>query len=86
MLDPERAAEPIFAVRSTIVFWLAHGLPELADLGRTGSAVEQITIRVNGDASTRSERLEKAVQIRDDGQFDGICRFSVAQPRFEDAQ
>jgi len=30
------------------------------------------------------EPTEKMTGIRDGGQFDGVCRFSVARPRFED--
>ena len=67
-------------------FWLEHGLPALADNGLTASAVREITIRINGDDATAGERTEKMKGIRDGGQFDGICRFSVARPRFEDAE
>jgi predicted chitinase len=84
--DPDRAAEPVYAVRSAIFFWLSHDLPVLADQGLTAAAVEQITRRINGSDATNDERIEKMTGIRDGGQFDGICRFSVARPRFEDAE
>lgn len=85
-VDPDRAAEPVYAVRSAVYFWLDHGLPLLADSGLTASAVREITIRINGSDNTAKERTEKMTDIRDGGQFDGVCRFSVARPRFEDAQ
>ena len=84
--DPDRAAEPVYAVRSAVYFWLDHDLPPLADSGLTASAVREIAIRINGSDATAKERTEKMTDIRDGGQFDGVCRFSVARPRFEDAQ
>lgn len=84
--DPALAAEPVYAVRSAIFFWISHDLPALADQGLTESAVEQIARRVNGSVKTKNERVEKMAGIRDGGQFDGVCRFSVARPRIEDAE
>ena len=84
--EPDRAAEPIYAVRSAVYFWLDHSLPLLADSGLTASAVREITLRINGSDDAAGERTEKMTGIRDGGQFDGICRFSVARPRFEDAE
>jgi putative chitinase len=84
--DPDRAAEPVYAVRSAVYFWLEHDLPALADKGLNASAVREITLRINGSNVTAKERADKMTSIRDGGQFDGICRFSVARPRFEDAE
>ena len=86
--DPDRAAEPIYAVRSAIYFWLDHDLPELADGGLTDEMVDAITLRINPktDQKSREDRQEHMQDFRDSGQFDGICRFSVSRPRFEDAE
>lgn len=84
--EPDRSSEPVYAVRSAVFFWLSHDLPALADQGLTEAAVERITRRINGGVSTKDERIEKMTGIRDSGQFDGICRFSVARPRFEDSE
>jgi predicted chitinase len=84
--EPDRAAEPIYAVRSAVYFWLGHDLSLLADSGLTAAAVREITIVINGSDNTAGERTEKMTGIRDSGQFDGVCRFSVARPRFEDAE
>lgn len=84
--DPDRAADPVYAVRSAVYFWLEHDLPALADNGLNASAVKEITLRINGSDVTAGERADKMTSIRDGGQFDGICRFSVARPRFEDAE
>jgi putative chitinase len=84
--DPDRAADPVYAVRSAVYFWLEHDLPALADNGLNRSAVREITLRINGSDVTAEERADKMTNIRDGGQFDGICRFSVARPRFEDAE
>jgi predicted chitinase len=84
--EPDRAAEPVYAVRSAVYFWLEHGLPALADGGLIASAVREITIRINGSDATAGERTAKMTGIRDGGQFDGVCKFSVDRPRFEDAE
>ena len=85
-IDPDRAAQPVYAVRSAVYFWLEHDLPILADEGLTESAVREITLRINGSDATAGERAAKMTGIRDGEQFDGICRFSVARPRFEDTK
>jgi predicted chitinase len=84
--DPDRAAEPVYAVRSAMFFWLERDLAALADQGLTDSATDAITERINRDTDSYEARRQHMAAIRDGGQFDGICRFSVARPRFEDAQ
>ena len=89
--DPDRAAEPIYAVRSAIFFWLDRNLPALADAGLTDKglkveATDAITRRINRNTDTCESRREIMRDIRNLGQFDGICRFSVSLPRFEDAE
>ena len=84
--EPDRPSQPVYAVRSAVYFWLSHDLPAFAAQGLTEAAVERITRRINGGVSTKDERIEKMTGIRDSGQFDGICRFSVARPRFEDSE
>ena len=84
--DPDRAAEPVYAVRSAIFFWLNRVLPALADAGLTDEATDEITRRINENTDTYAERRRLLGEIRDGGQFDGICRFSVARPRFEDSE
>ena len=84
--DPDRAAEPVYAVRSAIFFWLNRNLPALADAGLADEATDTITRRINRLTTTYEARQEIMRGIRDGGQFDGICRFSVARPRFEDAE
>lgn len=86
--DPDLAAEPIYAVRSAVFFWLDHDLPELADTGLTDTVTEDITDRINPltDENSRAERRRFMQDFRDGGQFDDICRFSVARPRFEDSE
>lgn len=84
--EPDRAAEPVYAVRSAVFFWLDHDLPGLADGGLSDAATDAITRRINLHTRTYEERREIMRAIREGGQFDGICRFSVARPRFEDAE
>ena len=83
---PDRAAEPVYAVRSAVYFWVDHGLPALADQGLTDEATDTITRRINPQTDSDGERRRLMTEIRGGGQFDGICRFSVASPRFEDAE
>lgn len=54
--------------------------------GLTDNATDAITERINRDTDSYEARRQHMAAIRDGGQFDGICRFSVARPRFEDAQ
>jgi predicted chitinase len=86
--DPDRAAEPVFAVRSAVFFWLERELARLADAGLNEAATENITDRVNPgtDNKSRADRFGFMIEYRDSGQFDKICRFSVGRPRFEDAE
>lgn len=84
--DPDSAAELLYAVRSAVFFWLDRDLAALADQGLTDSATDAITERINRDTDSYGERRQHMVSIRDGGQFDGICRFSVSRPRFEDAE
>lgn len=84
--DPDRAAEPVYAVRSAVFFWLSRDLAGLADGGLIDDVTDEITARVNRHTRTYGERRERVGSIRDGGVFDGICRFSVAQPRFEDSE
>ena len=83
---PDRAAEPIYAVRSAVYFWLSHDLPALADAGLTNEATDAITARINLRTETYEDRQGHMRRFRDGGEFDEICRFSVARPRFEDSE
>jgi putative chitinase len=51
-IDPDRAAEPVYAVRSAIYFWLDRNLPTLADAGLTDEATDTITRRINRRTTT----------------------------------
>jgi putative chitinase len=84
--DPDRAADPVYAARSAVFFWLERDLATLADQGLTDNATDAITERINRDTDTYGERRQHMASIRDSGQFDSICRFSVSRPRFEDAE
>lgn len=84
--EPDLASEPMYAARSAIFFWLSNGLSELADAGLTDDATDAITARINLNTASYADRRNLMHDIRDGGQFDGICRFSVASPRFEDAK
>ncbi len=59
---PERAAEPEIAVQIACLFWVDHGLNELADDGD----VKLITKRINGGLNgleDRVERLDKLMRL-----------------------
>jgi len=84
--EPDFAAEPTYAVRSAVFFWLDHDLPTLADAGLTDMATDTITRRINRYTNSRAARKEIMRGIRDGGEFDSICRFSVSRPRFDDAE
>lgn len=84
--EPDRAAEPVYAVRSAVFFWLNRGMSYLADAGLTDEATDAITRRINRFTDSDRERRRLMRRIRDSSRFDNICRFSVARPRFEDAE
>jgi len=84
--EPDRAAEPVYAVRSAVYFWLSHDLPTLADAGLTNEATDAITARINLRTESYEDRQVHMRRFRDGGDFDEICRFSVAKPRFEDSE
>lgn len=84
--EPDRAAEPIYAVRSAVYFWLNHDLPALADAGLTNEATDAITARINSQTRSYEDRQGHMRRFRDSGEFDEICRFSVARPRFEESE
>lgn len=84
--EPDFAAEPVYAVRSAVYFWLDHDLPTLADAGLTNAVTDTITARINLRTDTYEDRQGHMRTFRDGGDFDEICRFSVARPRFEDSE
>jgi predicted chitinase len=84
--EPDRAAEPVYAVRSAVYFWLYHDLPTLADAGLTNDATDAITARINLRTQSYEDRQGHMRRFRDGGDFDEICRFSVAHPRFEHSE
>lgn len=67
-------------------FWLDRDLPTLADAGLTNAATDTITARINLRTDTYDDRQGHMRTFRDGGDFDEICRFSVARPRFEDLE
>lgn len=85
-IDPDRAGEPVYAQKSAIYFWLNLNLPTLSDAWLTDEATDTITLRKNRSTNSRDTRQKIIRGIRDGGRFDRICRFSVARPRFEDAE
>lgn len=83
--DPERVADQVYAVRSAVFFWLNNDLAALADQGLSNDASDAITRRINPATESDVARQQLMAKLRDGGQFDGICHFSVSRPRFEDA-
>lgn len=84
--NPDLLAEPKYAVRSALYFWVANELYLHADRGISESVANAITRVINRDTSEASykARWENADGLFRSGVFSNICQFSVARPRFED--
>ncbi len=83
---PDLVAQPKYAVRSALYFWVDNGLFAIADRGVNDSAANAITRVINRltpEASYRARR-DNAKALFRSGVFSSICRFTVARPRFED--
>jgi len=84
--NPDLLAQPKFAVRSALFFWVDNGLFTFADRGVNDSAANAITRVINRMIPEESYRArqDNAKALFRSGVFSNICRFSVARPRFED--
>ncbi len=84
--EPELLGTPRYAVRSALWFWRANDLFALADAGISRAAADSITEIINPGTDSYSHRWENVQNLSDSEVFANICRFSVAKPRFEDAE
>lgn len=84
--EPELLSTPRFAARSALWFWRANDLFALADAGMSRAAADSITAIINPGTDSYAQRWENAQNLSDSEVFSNLCRFSVAKPRFEDAQ
>ena len=84
--EPELLGTPRFAARSALWFWRANDLFTLADAGISRAAADSITAIINPGTDSYAERWENVQNLNDSEVFSNVCRFSVAKPRFEDAE
>ncbi len=84
--EPELLGTPRFAARSALWFWRANDLFSLADAGISRAAADSITAIINPGTDSYAERWENVQNLNDSEVFSNVCRFSVAKPRFEDAE
>jgi putative chitinase len=84
--EPELLGTPRFAARSALWFWRANDLFTLADAGISRAAADSITAIINPGTDSYAERWENVRNLSDSEVFSNVCRFSVAKPRFEDAE
>jgi predicted chitinase len=84
--EPELLGTPRFAARSALWFWRANDLFTLADVGINRAAADSITAIINPGTDSYAERWENVLNLNDSEVFSNVCRFSVAKPRFEDAE
>jgi len=84
--NPDLLAQPKYAVRSALFFWVDNGLFAIADRGVNDSAANAITGVINRDTpeADYEARRDSAKALFRSDVFSNICRFSVARPRFED--
>ncbi|HOZ32101.1 MAG TPA: phage minor head protein [Tabrizicola sp.] len=84
--EPELLGTPRFAARSALWFWRANDLFTFADAGISRAAADSITAIINPGTDSYAERWENVQNLNDSEVFSNVCRFSVAKPRFEDAE
>lgn len=84
--EPDLLGTPRYAVRSALWFWRAHDLFSLADAGINRAAADSITAIINPGTDSYGQRWENVRALSESEVFANICRFSVARPRFEDAE
>lgn len=81
---PELLEVPKYAARAAAIFWLDHGLEDLADLGVTQDAFNAVRNVINaGESDEDTQRHWDNLQVlRDTGVLDRVCEFSVSHPSF----
>lgn len=84
--EPELLGTPRFAARSALWFWRANDLFTLADAGIGRAAADSITAIINPGTDSYAQRWDNIQNLSDSEVFSNVCRFSVAKPRFEDAE
>lgn len=84
--EPELLGTPRYAARSALWFWRANELFMLADAGINRAAADSITAIINPGTDSSDQRWENVRDLSASAIFTNICRFSVARPRFEDAE
>ena len=67
--EPDRLAEPVFAVRSALFFWVRHKLYEIADRGISEDVADDITEVINKHTDSYEERWENVRRLHDSGVF-----------------
>ena len=84
--EPDLLGTSRYAVRSALWFWIANDLFSLADAGINRVAADSVTAIINPGTHSYGDRWENVRDLSDSQIFANICRFSVARPRFEDAE
>jgi predicted chitinase len=84
--EPELLGTPRYAVRSALWFWRANNLFSLADAGVNQATADSITAIINPGTNSYDQRWDNVRDLNTSAVFANICRFSVARPRFKDAE
>ena len=82
--NPGLLAEPKYAVRSALYFWVANKLYLHADRGVSESVANATTRVINRYTDSGPARWEHVKDFHQREVFANTCRFSVAKPRFAD--
>ncbi|MGB7270402.1 MAG: phage minor head protein [Albidovulum sp.] len=84
--EPELRGTSRYAARSALWIWRANELFVLADAGINRAAADSISAIINPGTDMYDQRWENVRDLDASAIFASICRFSVARPRFEDAE
>ena len=81
---PELLEVPKYAARAAAIFWLDHGLEDLADLGVNQRAFNEVRNVINAGESDEDtqKHWDNLAALRVDGVLDRVCEFSVSHPSF----
>lgn len=70
--SPALLADPRYAVRSALSFWLDNGLPRIADQGVTRAATDAITAVINRNTDSYDARWSNVQAVHESGFFDDL--------------
>jgi predicted chitinase len=81
---PELLAEPKYAARAAVIYWMDHEIPVVADQGISQDTFNSVRRIVNpGEGrKDREDHWTRVEALQSSGMLDNVCEFSLSHPRF----